>query len=334
MQSNYPAEKLQLIVVDDGSTDDTWAHIQHACASFSQRIKTLRLATNRGKRHALYEGFSAAESDVVATLDSDSTLEADSLRNLVAPMLKSPKVGAVAGKVLVQNRNQSLITRMLGVRYILGFDFVRAYQSELKTVWCCPGALQAYRRNIIAPELERWRDQRFLGARCTNGDDHAMTNTVLRLGYDSVYQSNATVETIVPHTYGQLTRMYTRWGRSATREGIRALLFAPRRSVTMGGWKAAFMLIDAIMQPVTILGRLLFLAGSMFVALQYPAVLVGAAALTGLFALVYAAIFIRSERSREWVFCICYAYFALFALAWVQPYATMTVRGNKWLTRG
>jgi hypothetical protein len=50
--------------------------------------------------------------------------------------------------------------------------------------------------------------------------------------------------------------------------------------------------------------------------------------------LIYAAIFRRSERSREWVFCVCYAYFALFALPWVQPYATLTVRGNKWLTRG
>ncbi len=335
MRSNYPSDKLHLIVVDDGSTDDTWTHIQQVCGPHhDNNVQTLRLPSNRGKRHALYEGFALAEGDIVVTLDSDSTLRSDSLRNLIAPIVKDQNVGAVAGKVLVQNRNQSLLTRMLGVRYILGFDFVRAYQSELNTVWCCPGALQAYRRNVIDKELESWRDQRFLGARCTNGDDHAMTNKVLSLGYDSVYQSNAIVETIVPSTYRQLTRMFTRWGRSATREGLRALGYAPRRALGQGGWKGAFMLLDAFLQPIGILGRLILLGGALFVALHHPLALVSAAALTGLFALVYAAIFIRSEQSREWVFCICYAYFALFALAWVQPYATMTVRGNKWLTRG
>ena len=94
------------------------------------------------------------------------------------------------------------------------------------------------------------------------------------------------------------------------------------------------MLLDALLQPIGILGRLLLLSGGIWLAMTNPVALASAAAMTGLFALIYAAIFIRSERSREWVFCVCYAYFALFALMWVQPYATITVRGNKWLTRG
>ena len=94
------------------------------------------------------------------------------------------------------------------------------------------------------------------------------------------------------------------------------------------------MLLDALLQPIGILGRLFILGGGIWLTLTNPLALASAAAITGLFALGYAAIFLRSERSREWVFCVCYAYFALFALAWVQPYATMTVRGNKWLTRG
>ncbi len=94
------------------------------------------------------------------------------------------------------------------------------------------------------------------------------------------------------------------------------------------------MMLDAILQPLVTLSRLLFRAGGLFLALHHPLAFVSAAAATGVFAIVYAGIFLRSERSREWVFCICYAFFALFALAWVQPYATMTVRGNKWLTRG
>ena len=74
--------------------------------------------------------------------------------------MRDSQVAGVAGKVSVYNRYDNVLTRMLGVRYILGFDFIRAYQSVLKTVWC-PGALQAYRLSVIAPKLSAWRDQRF-----------------------------------------------------------------------------------------------------------------------------------------------------------------------------
>ena len=333
LASDYPPEKLRVIVVDDGSTDDTWAHIQAATQGHEDRVLALRSARNRGKRHALYEGFSRARTDLVVTLDSDSQVGKESLLNLVVPFVRDARVAAVAGKVLVHNRGANLLTRMLGVRYILGFDFIRAYQSQLRTVWCCPGALQAYRRVLIAPHLESWRDQRFLGARCTNGDDHAMTNHVLSLGYDALYQSNATVETIVPESYLQLTRMYTRWGRSATREGLRALRFAPRRAWKLGPLRGPLVLADALLQPLGILCRVAFLLLAMWLVITQPLAFLSAASITGVVALLYGAVYLKSERSWEVVFGICYAYFALFALFWVQPYATMTVRENGWLTR-
>ena len=257
LKSDYAAERLQVIVVDDGSTDDTAAHIAQAAAE-DARVSVITLPTNLGKRQALYRGFSLAKArgvEVVATVDSDSLVPAESLASLVAPLVTDARIGAVAGKVVVHNRDENLLTRMLGVRYILGFDFIRAYQSVLKTVWCCPGALQAYRLSLIAPHLEAWRDQRFLGAQCTNGDDHAMTNLVLSLGYDSTYQATAPVETVAPSTYSRLCKMYIRWGRSATREGLRALRFAPRRALGMGGVRGALVLVDAALQPLTVLAR-------------------------------------------------------------------------------
>lgn len=333
LDSDYPADRLQVIVVDDGSTDDTWRHVQEAVAGHDGRARALKLPKNMGKRHALFEGLSLAQTDLVATLDSDSRLERGSLRALVLPMVCRPNVGAVAGKVMVENRSTNFITRMLGVRYILGFDLIRAYQSQLGTVWCCPGALQAYRRAVIAPLLSAWRDQRFLGAQCTNGDDHAMTNNVLALGWDTVYQSNARVHTLVPETYLGLTRMYTRWGRSATREGLRALLFAPKRAWLLGGVKGAWVLLDALLQPLGILARFLVLALLLSWLNRDPTAVLGLLGGAGLGALIYAAIYLRSERSKEVVFGVCYAFFALMALCWVQPYATLTVRGNRWLTR-
>ncbi len=333
LASHYPAERLRVVVVDDGSADDTWRHVSETAARYPGRAEAIRLPSNRGKRHALYEGLARCTSEVVATLDSDSRVLPDTLAQLVAPLVRDRSVAAVAGKVTARNRTENLLTRMLAVRYVLGFDFVRAYQSELRTVWCCPGALQAYRRDVITPHLEAWRDQRFLGARCTNGDDHAMTNRVLSLGHDTSYQSTAVVETIVPATYAGLCRMYVRWGRSATREGARALRFAGRRAAALGGHRAPLVLLDAVLQPLTIAVKVVGLFAALAALWFDPALLMHAAGATTVFALAYCLIYLRSERSLHTFFGLLYAWFAMLALPWVQPFATLTVRRNGWMTR-
>jgi hyaluronan synthase len=333
LASQYPADRLRVIVVDDGSTDDTGAHIDAVAAAHPSRVEAVHLPCNRGKRHALYEGFRRATGDLVVTVDSDSIVPPGSLRQLVVPFMQDPSVGGVAGKVVVFNRWDNVLTRMLGVRFILGFDFVRAYQSKLGTVWCCPGALQAYRLAIIRPHLERWRDQRFLGANCTNGDDHAMTNLVLALGSRTVYQSNALVETIVPNTYVKLCKMYLRWGRSATREGLLALRFAGARALALDPVRGPLMLLDALLQPCTILLRLLGFGVSIGMLVTHPHLAMRGVPIVAGVSVLHAGVFLRSERSLQVVFGLLYSWFALFALSWIQPFATLTVRRNGWLTR-
>ncbi len=342
LASDYPAERLRVVAVNDGSRDDTGRWLDQAAARWPERVTALHLPANRGKRHALYEGLERAGSEVVATLDSDSVVERGSLRALVSPLTRDAGIAGVAGRVDVDNRRTTLLTRMLAVRYRLGFDFVRAYQSELGTLWCCPGALQAYRREVIAPHLEAWRDQRFLGARCTNGDDHAMTNLVLDLGWRTAYQATAVVRTLVPSSYGRLCRMYIRWGRSATREGLRALAFAPRRALErppgLPPFEATLMLVDAVLQPVSVFTRALgaplaVVALALHPAAWLPALLGGLALTTGV-ALIYAGLYTRSERSWASLWAVAYAWFAVVALPWVQPFATLTVRSNRWMTRG
>jgi len=334
--SDYPRERLRVIVVDDGSRDDTGPSLDAAFvrlrAAGEDRLEVIHLARNMGKRHALHAGFTRATSDIIATVDSDSLALPGTLRALVAPFV-DPKIGGVAGRVMVWNRYRNLMTRMLHVRYLLGFDFVRAYQSRLGTVWCCPGALQAYRLETVRPHLDAWLHQRFLGARCTNGDDHALTNLVLSLGYDTRYQSTAEVYTLVPSTYSRLCKMYIRWGRSATREGWRALAFTPRRAASRGLLKGTAIALDALAQPLGIALRLGSIGGGAWLALAHPELLARTLLLSTLFALPYALVYLRSERSTDVLFGILYGWFALFGLFWVQPFATLTVRRNGWLTR-
>jgi len=335
--SRYPRGRLRVIAVNDGSKDDTGAALDAALARMKaageDRLEVIHLPENRGKREALFAGFSRATSDIIATVDSDSVARPDTLRALVAPFADA-RVGGVAGRVMVWNRRQNLLTRMLHVRYLLGFDFVRAYQSRLGTVWCCPGALQAYRRALVAPHLEAWRGQRFLGARCTNGDDHAMTNLVLSLGGDTRYQSNAEVYTLVPSRTLRLCKMYIRWGRSATREGLRALAFTPRRMVAKGWLAGPAIAVDALSQPLAMAMRLVGLFGGTWLAFSSPAWFLRALLVSTLFALPYALVYLRSERSSDVLFGILYGWYALLGLFWVQPFATLTVRKSGWMTRG
>jgi glycosyltransferase involved in cell wall biosynthesis len=73
--ADYPLSLLQIVVVDDGSTDDTWEHVSRAASRDPGLIKTIRFAGNRGKRAALEAGFLRARGEIVVTIDSDSVID-------------------------------------------------------------------------------------------------------------------------------------------------------------------------------------------------------------------------------------------------------------------
>jgi hyaluronan synthase len=217
--SDYPQEKLEILCVDDGSTDDTWEYVQRAAARHPGLVQTFRHSRNRGKRHALATGFDRARGEILVTMDSDSVIARDGLRHLVSPFA-DPRVGATTAKVRVYNKHQNFLTRMLAVRYIMAFEFFRASTSVFRTVMCCSGVLSAYRHSVVSRFQERWLEQEFLGQVCTYGDDRALTNFVLREGYDTVYQRTAEVQTLAPATLTKLARMLTRWHKSFIRESL------------------------------------------------------------------------------------------------------------------
>ena len=144
VRADYPKEKLEIICIDDGSTDDTWQYIDRARRRYPGLIKTIRFPENRGKKEGLYAGFTQGRGEILVTVDSDSVIEKQALRHLVAPLQQDASIGAVAGNVRVYNRHTSLMGKMQWVRYV-NLDFLRAAQSVYKTVTCTPGSLAAYR---------------------------------------------------------------------------------------------------------------------------------------------------------------------------------------------
>jgi hyaluronan synthase len=327
--ADYPRDRLQIIVVDDGSRDDTWDWIERAVARQPQLITPIRFVHNRGKRAALAEGFRQATGDVVVTIDSDSVIERNTLLAMAGPF-RNAKVGAVAGKVAVFNRRKGLLPRMLHVRFILAFDFLRSAQSTYGTVYCCPGALAGYRMSAVRQILEKWEHQTFMGVDCTYGEDRALTNCILQLGYDSVYQRNAVVHTLAPETYTKLCKMYLRWDRSYIREEIRFLSKVVWKR-PLGSRLIAFVetMMNALRFPVTYVSLTLWIA---FIIVE-PAAMLRMMIAIGIASTFYMLYYLRSERSWDFIFGVLYAYFAFFGLMWIFPYAALTVRAKSWLTR-
>jgi hyaluronan synthase len=326
--AHYPKDRLEILVVDDGSTDDTWDYIHEAANRYSEVVTAVRQPRNLGKRAALALGFERARGSVVVTIDSDSALESNALLAIAGPF-RDPKVGAVAGKVVVYNRRQGIIPRMLHVRFIVSFDLLRAAESSYGNVFCCPGALTAYRTSIVRQVLKTWVEQKFLGAECTIGEDRAMTNLVLDAGYDTVYQRSAVVHTIVPTTYSKLCKMLLRWDRSYIREELRFLRIVWKRPFWTRLTALCDRLITNLRYPVHYLTMILLVA----LLVGHPWMLVRFFLAIGVFSLFNMVYYLRSEWSLDMYYGVLFSYFELMTMFWIFPYAVLTVRARSWLTR-
>lgn len=326
---SYPRELLEIIVVDDGSRDDTFFHMQRLRREHPGLVKLVRFKGNQGKREALCAGFRAATGAILVTIDSDSEIEARTIDEMVAPFLADPDIGAVAGRVAVLNRDTT-ISRMLEVQYALAFDFSRAAQSTYRCVACCPGALSAFRREAVVPFLEEWVHQSFLGRPVNHGEDQALTNIVLRQGYDTVYQRTAAVHTLAPVTYRQMSRMFVRWDRSYIVEGFSFAKFMFSR------YRAKNRVLPIVTFLVSNLRLFLFFYGLVQLPLLFETELTivfhsAIALLVG--ALFTALYYLRVERSFRFLYGALYAVFSVLLLQWILPWALITVRDEKWGTR-
>jgi hyaluronan synthase len=323
---DYPSEKLEIVVIDDGSTDNTLREIERVAAG-SGSVRVISFPENRGKRAAMAAGIRATSAAVVAFVDSDSSLERDALRRIVRGFVE-PKVGAIAGHAEVQNSRESWIARMQAVRYFVAFRVCKAAESIFGAVTCCSGCFSAYRREAIAPVLERWENQRFLGRPATYGDDRSLTNYVLRT-WDVKYDELARSRTIVPTTFHVFLRQQLRWKRSWTRESLIVGRFIWRRTPLASVWAYLGMILPLVAPLVAVRAiawqPLIAGAGAPFVYL------IGIYAMALVYGLYYG---LRHGRyDTLWIFGVLFVFFYLAFLLWQTWYAILTSRNSSWGTR-
>ncbi len=332
VNSSYPAEKLQLLAIDDGSKDDTWEWMQKAKKELGDRVSIFQQPHNQGKRHALYRGFNLGTGEVFVTVDSDSIVEEDTLRNLVSPFITNENCGAVAGNVRVLNNQKAIIPRMLNVSFVFSFEFIRSAQSVLGSVLCTPGALAGYRRNAVMNCLEEWMNQTFMGQPTDIGEDRAMTNMILKQGFHVMFQRNAYVLTNIPEKYSSLHKMFTRWERSNVRENLMMSKFAfkPFREGSRSGTR--ILLLNQWMGMITAYPLILM----MFILLiANPVLFISSTLLSILiFSSLPAFFYAKKYNITEAFWIYSYSIFYTFGLFWITPYAMATASRRGWLTRG
>lgn len=329
--SNYPKHKLQLLAIDDGSKDDTWQWMLKAKEELGDRVSIFKQPKNMGKRHALYRGFKMGNGDVFVTVDSDSIVKKDTLRNLVSPFVVNEKCGAVAGNVKVLNDKKGILPKMLNVSFVMSFEFMRSAESRLGSVLCTPGALSAYRRTAVFACLEEWINQTFMGQPSDIGEDRAMTNMIMKQGYHVLFQRNAHVLTNVPEQYTGLYKMFIRWGRSNVRENIMMakFVFSNFRKDSKFGTRLLF--INQWLKMIMVYPALLLM---LYFVITHPILFIS----TTLFSiLIYSSFsvffYARKYDTADSFWAYSYSLLYTFGLFWITPYAIATAGRRGWLTR-
>lgn len=330
-ESNYPSQKVQLLAIDDGSKDDTWLWMLKAKEVLGDRVSIFQQPENKGKRHALYRGFHLAKGDVIVTVDSDSIVDTNTLRNLVSPFVTNPECGAVAGNVRVLNKHNAIIPKMLSVSFAFSFEFVRSAQSVLGTVLCTPGALAGYRKEAVMACLPEWINQTFMGKPSDIGEDRAMTNMILKQGFQVLFQKNAPVYTNIPENYTTLRKMYLRWERSNVRENIMMSRFAFTNFRSGSKTGSRLLLLNQWVSIIMAYPMLFIL----FFFLAKNPVFVLSSMMTGIFVFssIPALFYARKYSFLESIWAYSYSILYAFSLFWITPYAIVTAGKRGWLTR-
>lgn len=333
IDQDYPLDKLEVIVVDDCSNDNSAAVIQATVERLKaegerfqvgERLSYILQEKNKGKREALSRGVLRAKHDLVVFVDSDSFLEPFAIRNLVQPF-KDPKMGGVAGRTDVANTYTNGLTKMQAVRYYIAFRIMKAAESYFDAVTCLSGPLSCYKKQIVIDHMEEWINQRFMGQKATFGDDRAMTNFVLRR-HRTAYQDTAVCSTIVPNRHRMFLRQQMRWKRSWLRESITAGRFMWRKEPFMALFFYIGVLVP-IAAPVVVVYNLLY------VPLVYG--IVPSTFLLGLLTMAllmsFAQLFFR--RSSTWLYGLWFCLYYEGVLLWQMPVAWLTFWKSTWGTR-
>ena len=326
-----------LTVVDDGSQrQDCLLQARAYAPAFRElgvRYEVVAVPSNRGKREGLAIGFRAAwQAEVYMCIDSDTELKTDAAAKAIA-YFSNPGVQAVTGAILASNWDRNFLTRLIDLRYANAFLGERAAYSSVGSVLCACGSLALYRGPVVRKYLDDFLSQRFLGQRCTYGDDRRLTYYCLREG-KVLLAPDALAWTMVPDRMEHFLRQQLRWSKSFIRESWCLLTgMSPLRmpwwlcllEITTWGAFTSALLYTMVARPL--------LTGQLSVASYLTATLLLAYARSGHYFRAEHANLDRSTRVLIFALAPVYGLVHMILLLPLRLIAIMTLRDNSWGTR-
>jgi biofilm PGA synthesis N-glycosyltransferase PgaC len=235
---DYP--NFEIVVVDDGSTDDTYARaLEESRRAQFVDVRVFSQA-NGGKASALNHGLREARGAFVMCVDGDSKVAPQSLRAGMRHF-GDPTVVAVAGNVKVVNR-RNLLTWLQALEYVEGLNLMRSAQAFFRTVNIIPGPLGIFRRDAVVAAGGY--------SSATFAEDCDLTLQLLGDGWKIKYEPRAIAYTEAPEQLHALLKQRYRWTRGILQalRKHRSLLVASGRGfgtrVTL-----AYMMFEAVLWP-------------------------------------------------------------------------------------
>ncbi len=333
INQDYPIDKLEVIVIDDCSNDNSLEKIKETVERIhregerfktKERVRWFKQPENKGKRDALAVGAKMAKHELVVFVDSDSFLEPVAIRNLVQPF-QDPKMGGVTGRTDVENKYTNGLTKMQTVRYYVAFRVMKAAEAYFDCATCLSGPISCYRKDLVLKNLNDWLNQKFLGHPATFGDDRSLTNFILKTHRTS-YQDTAICSTIVPIKYDQFLKQQMRWKRSWLRESLIAGKYIWKKEPFMSLFFYMGLLVP-IAAPIVVIYNFIYvpIVNSIFPTTFLIGLLLMA------FLMSFADLFYK--RSSLWFYGMLFCLFYEGVLLWQMPVAWFTFWKSTWGTR-
>ena len=209
---DYPRDKLEIVFVDDCSTDDTYECLQECC----RRYPWMRLVQNEhnmGKRLGIKNAVHHIHTDLVMSVDSDVIVDSNVVRELVRHMYATGS-DAVGGCVFVSNAHETWLTRMQAVKYWVGYQFLKNVENAYSHVMCLSGCLTLYKRETMVAVDKDVESRTFLGDDVKYGEDRFLTRKIVERGYKTRLCFSARCFTKAPTHMGAYLNQQLRWRRS------------------------------------------------------------------------------------------------------------------------
>lgn len=202
---DYPEERLEIIVINDGSTDKTGQIVQEMCKSY-RSLKLVNVPEEeggKGKSRTLNVGLKHARGDVIAVYDADNRPEPDALKCLVANLVDDSNLGAVLGKVRTINRRKNILTRFINIEFMSFQWIMQGGRYQLFNLATLPGTNYVIWRRIL-DKAGRFDEEAI-------AEDAELSIRLYEMGYRIKFVPYAVTWEQEPEDMRTFLRQRTRW---------------------------------------------------------------------------------------------------------------------------